>query len=691
MRHFCRAGLRSLVFYVLIFSAAGECAWTRSLFASEIIDARGNRIEFREPPRRVVSLIPGISQMMFALGVGDVIVGRTWHETYPPETGSKAVVGSLWAPSVGRIAALDPDVIFLSPQHQAVREQFAGTSCRVVEFRFRSIADIFHTLEQLGAVFNKSEKAAQLVSSMQEMLELVSRKIERIPLAKRLRVLRFIGGHQMMTPGDDSLQNDFIRAAGGIAPQLGKSGEAVPVTVEEWRAFNPQVIYGCEEDRETAKDIFKLSDWKDVDAVREGRILYFPCELASQASVHSAYFIAWLSSSIYKESFSEAAILQERPVGSQALDLPLEYVAAARVVESIIYDFPNKTLLVEFKTPMHVLSTLEGERKGIRIVGNHSFPPPCWNLGHRGGIEALRARLCKVLGISPKSTSLLMTGAKMDNLVVRSAQFKEMEAYALVTAGVRGNAVRMGSDEGRFYEPGTINILVLTNRRLTSRARARAVIAATEAKTAALQDLDIRSTANPLGWQATGTGTDEMIVVEGTGKPLDNTGGHCKMGELIARSVYEGVREAVYRQNGIMASRDIFSRLRERGISPHTIVRRCSCHKTGGDGLSLAVLAAFEETLMNPRYAAFLEAALSFSDAHERGLVHDWEPFRLWARAISDDLAGRPIGEWKERVGGEDIPMMLRVALNAVLNGVYHKVAETLPKGLTKSSEELRR
>lgn len=687
MRHLCRRGLQKVVPFLLVFAVAGECAWIRSLFASQITDARGSRIEFREPPQRVVSLVPGVSQMLFGLGVGDVIIGRTWRETYPPETAGKTVVGGLLTPSVERIAALDPDVIFLSPQHQAVRVRFEGTSTRVVEFRFRSIKDIYRTLEELGAVFKKSEQATQLVMSMQGMLELVSRKIEKIPSSQRLRVLRFMGEHQMMTPGDDSFQNEFIRAAGGIAPRLGKFGEEVPLTLEEWQAFNPQAIYGCEEDREAAKNIFNLPGWKDVDAVREGRIFYFPCELASQASVHSAYFIAWLASSLYKESFSAHRILKERPMGSQALDLPLEYVASARVVESTVYDFPNKTLLIELRTPMRVLSTLEGERKGIRIVGNHSLPPPCWNLRHRGGVKGLRDHLCAVLGVSPKSTSLLMTGAKMDNLVVRSAHFKEMAAYALVTAGVRGNAVRMGWDEGRFYEPGTINILILTNRRLTSRARARAIIAATEAKTAALQDLDIRSTANPLGWQATGTGTDEMIVLEGGGKPLDNTGGHSKMGELIARAVYEGVREAVYRQNGIMVSRDIFSRLLERGIWPRTIVRRCSCRQVAGNGPSLAVLAALEEFLMNPRYAAFIEAALVFSDAHERGQVHDLEPFRLWARAISDELAGRPIGEWKDLVMGEDIPVILRIALNAVLNGAYHKVAEARPESVTAIKE----
>ena len=92
-----------------------------------------------------------------------------------------------------------------------------------------------------------------------------------------------------------------------------------------------------------------------------------------------------------------------------------------------------------------------------------------------------------------------------------------MIVYALVTAGVESNAVRMSVDEGRFYEPGTINVIIMTNMKLSSRARTRAIISATEAKTAAMEDLDVRSSVSPQRNQATGTGTDEVLVVEGRG------------------------------------------------------------------------------------------------------------------------------------------------------------------------------
>jgi len=74
---------------------------------------------------------------------------------------------------------------------------------------------------------------------------------------------------------------------------------------------------------------------------------------------------------------------------------------------------------------------------------------------------------------------------------------------------------------------------------------ARAIITTTEAKTAALQDLDIKSTYSSK-YQATGTGTDNIIVVSGkTGKPLTLTSGHTKIGELIGGTTKEAVTEAL--------------------------------------------------------------------------------------------------------------------------------------------------
>jgi hypothetical protein len=89
-----------------------------------------------------------------------------------------------------------------------------------------------------------------------------------------------------------------------------------------------------------------------------------------------------------------------------------------------------------------------------------------------------------------------------------------------------------------------------TNARLTDGARARAIVTVTEAKTAAFEDLKVMSSYTK-NVQATGIGTDSVIVVSGTtGPKVTYTGGHSRIGEVIGKAVYEAVIEALWKQNG---------------------------------------------------------------------------------------------------------------------------------------------
>ena len=71
------------------------------------------------------------------------------------------------------------------------------------------------------------------------------------------------------------------------------------VELDEWRRFNPQVIYGCGGDRKTAETFFSLPGWKEVEAVRNGAVHYFDCDLTCRAATNTGYFVSWLAATIY--------------------------------------------------------------------------------------------------------------------------------------------------------------------------------------------------------------------------------------------------------------------------------------------------------------------------------------------------------------------------------------------------------
>ena len=634
-------------------------------------DAAHHSIVLKEKPRRVVSLSPTVTDIIFALGEQDVLKGITYHSTYPAEAGSKTIVGGFFHPSPSSIAALKPDVIFLSGLHKKVREHFRDVGVVMIEVDNRSMEDAYRTIELIGRIFNHKRKADKIIAKIKAQIENVRKKVAKIPQSKRKRVIRLMGTKKIMTPGEDSFQNDFIRAAGGIPPSLGKHGPVVPMSKEEWQEFNPQLVYYCGREWDLSKEYFDKPGWRDVDAVRNKNYVHFPCALTCRASVHMGDFISGLAASIYPLEFNDKKnnVCKEELVRARPLKLDLNYVKSARILLSRIRDFMHQTLLIDFTEPMSVVSSLEGCVASIESIGNHHLPQPAWNLGHTLSLEDLKKTVCEVLQRQPHTTSLLFTGVAMDDLSVQKQQYKDMVVYALVTAGVTGNALRAGTDTGNYYEIGTINILILTNMELTPRAMTRSIIAATEGKTAALQDLDIRSRPTP-SVQATGTGTDNIIVVQGRGPRARNAGGHTKLGELVAKAVHAGVTHSIAKTNGIVAKRNVFTRMRERNIDVFGIATRCM-ELPANDAARMAT--DLEYLLLKPQYASFIESAFALSSAYYSGLVSDLRPFEDLCRHTSEQIAGSEIKTPKRFIKPEAAPKVVRMAFDALLNGLQNR------------------
>ena len=236
--------------------------------------------------------------------------------------------------------------------------------------------------------------------------------------------------------------------------------------------------------------------------------------------------------------------------------LKLEGVKA-EILYHMYQNFDVNTLLVSFGEKRRVLSTWDGYRE-VSFVAN-TYQPRSLSEITMMNYQEFEERFPAVLGIPRRELTFLSTGADMDNVAVCEKSYQEFIVCCLTTAGVKDNALRTGVDGASWVERngnfgsmlGTINIILLTNATLSDGAMARAIITATEAKTAALQDLDARSTFTPQN-QATGTGTDNIIVVSGKelGQTIRCTGGHTKMGELIGVSTKIAVAEAIKKQEG---------------------------------------------------------------------------------------------------------------------------------------------
>lgn len=661
--------------------------WASSLSAASVTDDAGQKLDFPSAPSRVVSLVPSATEIICSLGAGESLAGVTYHDEHLPCLAGLPIVGGAFSPHFDIINELRPDLLIVAPRDFETAKAGRGPhKYPILVFDDgASLAGARIRFGWLGQIFGRQAEAASFLAAADAELKTVADKVAKIKPEEKVRVMRLLYNRQngLMTPGRESFQNEIIRAAGGLTPDFGP-GSFRRVSLDEWRKYNPQVIFDCGSEREELLAFLQKEGWNEVEAVKNNRVYNFPCALTCRAAAHVGYFVSWLASTIYGQHFAnEAELLKPNGViGERELKIDLPYVKRARVVDERIDDFVHRALLIDFKRPQRIVSTWDGAREAVETIGNCYSPPPSWSVYHQRGGDGSSA-VFEVLKLDPAKASLMFTAADMNNVSIQTAAYEDYQVTALVTAGVEGNALRTSRDVGAWYEkPGTINIMVLTNQKLGPRALTRALVTITEAKTAALWDMDIRSVQTPLENPATGTGTDTIIVVEGEGHELSSSTGHSKMGELIAEAVYAGVKEALLKQNGKAAQRHIFARLAERGLNFNSLLRGpdCPCvqEPTGDFEYELEAL------LLQPRYQGFVEAAFSLADASAMGQLKDLTALESWALALASEIAGEPVEALESIVSREDMPPALQTAFNALGTGLKYRQAAERPQAVNE-------
>ncbi|HIH35635.1 MAG TPA: adenosylcobinamide amidohydrolase [Methanosphaera sp.] len=227
------------------------------------------------------------------------------------------------------------------------------------------------------------------------------------------------------------------------------------------------------------------------------------------------------------------------------------------------------------------------------------------------------------LGLDYENTAGLLTSACMDNYAFSNKKYEQLEVTAIVTAGADKNAVKAG-DGASFYEYnnnyfntfGTINIIVIIDANLDDGALVTASITATEAKSVVLQDLKIESQYST--GIATGTGTDGIAIIsnKSSNNHIENAGKHSKLGELIAKSVIEATKEALYLQTFMSADfqSTVLSRLSRFNITFEDFYKGVSIDKT-------TYASEFYYFNNNKQNVAFVSMVLNLIDEINMGLL----------------------------------------------------------------------
>lgn len=247
-------------------------------------DDVGRRLRLPAPADRVISLLPAGTETFFALGAGETVVGRTRYDVAPHLTHLPSVGGGL-DPSLETIVALEPDfvVAFETAGASGIRPRIEGVGIPVFAIRTQDTTDIYRNIERLGSLVGRDSAAAALLASIRGEL---SRIATTVPPGPRPSVLYVASIDPPIVAGPGTFLGELIGVAGGeLADVVGGSGVEWPqISLEVLLQADPDVIV-LPVGADSASSLARLRSepgWRDLPAVREGRVALVPADLMNR-------------------------------------------------------------------------------------------------------------------------------------------------------------------------------------------------------------------------------------------------------------------------------------------------------------------------------------------------------------------------------------------------------------------------
>ncbi len=264
------------IFTVIFLFSVSSFAFS---YPITITDATGVSISFNREPLRIVSCAPSNTEIIFALGKGNKLVGVTNYADYPQEAKKIEKIGKMVPLNAEKIISLKPDVVFCYGGFQlkeALRIRNLGL--KVVVLAPKTVKDTLSTIMLVGKILNAEEAATKIVDSFKERLDKIEAKVKNIPLNKRPKV--FVGSmyEPIYSPGKETLLDELITLAGG-RNIVGASG---------WLKISPEFVVKANPDivvipigvmsmtnlEDAKKKLSEKEVYKNIKATKEGRIYF---------------------------------------------------------------------------------------------------------------------------------------------------------------------------------------------------------------------------------------------------------------------------------------------------------------------------------------------------------------------------------------------------------------------------------
>ena len=239
-------------------------------FPIKISDS-GTSYTFTKPAKKIVSLAPSITEILFAIGAGDLVVGRTKYCAYPAEVSAVKSIGTLYEPDLEAILDLQPDtVIAATHMNEDVLKALEKAKIETLtQASPAKIKEIYVLIEQLGLLTDRMFESRALVSALKSKEDRIANITKKIPASEKKQVYYIVGtGKSEYTAGKQTFISEVLIDAGCV--NLASDVDKWNYTLEKLIDKNPEFLIGADYSFKTMKE---SSNYSSLSALKNGKMI----------------------------------------------------------------------------------------------------------------------------------------------------------------------------------------------------------------------------------------------------------------------------------------------------------------------------------------------------------------------------------------------------------------------------------
>lgn len=295
-----------------------------------VTDEVGRKVEVQPKPARIISMAPNITEILFALGLADRIVGVSSYCNYPPEALKKEPIGGYINPSLEKVVSLRPDLVIgtADGELRPFVNKMASMGISVYITNPGTVDEVIRTIRHVGELTSSLSEALKLGRFMRQRIQGVEERVKGRP---RPRVLHLLSFEPLMSSGKGSFVHDLIELAGGENIVKGLKARHPRISMEEVIAKDPQVILlsGMVLKDPGGEQKHWWDRWKEISAVKSGRIHVIHPDIIHRPSPRIVDGLEAVAKAIHPEAYENPGSKGSRGIqgsvmgdGKQALSFP---------------------------------------------------------------------------------------------------------------------------------------------------------------------------------------------------------------------------------------------------------------------------------------------------------------------------------------------------------------------------------